>query len=60
MPGIHEVFRCVPFPFAGGDFPYELGLAVQTTVRPGGDPPAPEVVHTAENDWTAGTSRARR
>ena len=45
-----EVFRHVPFPFAGNTFPDALGAVVQLTVLHGLEP-AREVVHAEDGSW---------
>ena len=47
------MFRHLPFPFAGGVFPPDLGAVIQRTVMVG-DEPAREVVHTPDNSWLVG------
>ena len=46
----HEVFQDVPFPFADGRFPPQLGVLVQRTVADG-ELPALTVIHAADNSW---------
>jgi hypothetical protein len=48
-----EVFRSLPFPFAGDVFPPNLGAVIQRTVLDG-QVPALEIVHTADNSWLVG------
>lgn len=47
----NEMFRTLPFPYAGGVFPRELGAVVQRTVLEG-DEPAREVTHWSDGSWT--------
>jgi hypothetical protein len=49
----NEMFRQLPFPFAGGVFPRQLGAVVQKTVL-SGEEPARLVVHTDDNSWLVG------
>ena len=48
-----EMFQHLPFPFAHGRFPAELGAVVQRTVLDG-DEPAREVIHAADGSWLVG------
>jgi hypothetical protein len=45
-----EMVQRVPFPFADGSFPSELGAVVQVSVLTG-EQPAREVVHTSDGSW---------
>jgi hypothetical protein len=47
------MFRHLPFPFDGNEFPSQLGAVVQRTVL-SGEQPAREVTHTADGDWLVG------
>ncbi|GAA4483610.1 hypothetical protein GCM10023191_005420 [Actinoallomurus oryzae] len=49
----HEVFRTVPFPFADGRFPHNLGAVIQRTVAEG-TMPALTVVHDKDGGWMVG------
>ncbi|MFB9237041.1 hypothetical protein ACFFWC_16005 [Plantactinospora siamensis] len=49
----HEMFRSLPFPFSGGQFPGNLGAVVQRTVLDGVEP-AREVIHADDNSWLVG------
>lgn len=45
-----DMTRRLPFPFADGRFPPDLGAVVHRTVLDG-DQPARIVIHTSEGDW---------
>jgi hypothetical protein len=47
----HEVFRHLPFPFADGRFPDELGAVALRSVVDGSEP-VRSVRHSSENDWS--------
>jgi hypothetical protein len=47
------MFQRLPFPFANGEFPQELGAGVQRTILRG-EEPARTVVHTADGSWLVG------
>jgi len=48
-----EIFRSLPFPFDGGEFPATLGAVVQATVL-SGEQPVREVVHASDGSWLVG------
>jgi hypothetical protein len=48
-----EMLQHMPFPFADGVFPRQLGAVVQRTVLRGAEP-AREVVHADDGSWLVG------
>ncbi len=48
-----EIFQHLPFPFADGVLPRNLGAVIQRTVLHG-NAPAREVVHAADGSWLIG------
>lgn len=49
-PDAREMFKELPWPFEGGEFPSHLGAVVMRTVL-SGEQPAREVTHTFDNEW---------
>lgn len=49
-PDAREMFKELPWPFDGDEFPPHLGAVVMRTVL-SGERPAREVIHTFDNEW---------